>query len=49
MPRMSDLLPKGAPAPDFEATAHTGERVRLSSLRGRRVLLWFYPMAQTPG
>ena len=43
------LLKEGDPAPDFEVPAHTGEKVKLSSLRGKRVLLWFYPMADTPG
>jgi peroxiredoxin Q/BCP len=43
------MLNVGDPAPDFDALAHTGERIRLSSLRGRRVLLWFYPKADTPG
>ena len=31
----------GEPAPDFELTSTTGERVRLSALRGRPVLLHF--------
>lgn len=36
-------------APDFELTADDGERVRLSELRGQRVVLFFYPRAGTPG
>lgn len=36
-------------APDFELTADDGSRVRLSDLRGRRVILYFYPRADTPG
>lgn len=39
----------GQPAPDFEAVAHDGSTVRLRELRGRWVLLWFYPEADTPG
>jgi peroxiredoxin Q/BCP len=39
----------GDVAPDFEVKSHTGETVKLSSLHGQRVLLWFYPMADTPG
>ncbi len=39
----------GEPAPDFELPAHTGEKIRLSSLRGKRVVLYFYPRAMTPG
>ena len=43
------LLEEGVAAPDFTVPTHTGETLSLSSLRGRRVLLWFYPMADTPG
>lgn len=43
------MLNVGDIAPDFTAKAHTGEDVRLSSLSGKRVVLWFYPKADTPG
>ena len=43
------ILNVGDTAPDFDLPAHTGERVKLSSLKGQRVLIWFYPMADTPG
>lgn len=43
------MLNVGDLAPDFEVKAHTGETVTLASLRGSRVLLWFYPKADTPG
>lgn len=43
------LLDVGDSAPDFAVTAHTGETVKLSDLRGRWVVLWFYPAADTPG
>jgi peroxiredoxin Q/BCP len=43
------ILKDGEVAPDFTVKAHTGESVTLSGLRGKRVLLWFYPMADTPG
>ncbi len=43
------MLEVGDTAPEFEATAHDGSRVRLADLRGRRILLWFYPKADTPG
>lgn len=36
-------------APDFTAVADTGETVRLSDFRGRRVVLYFYPKDDTPG
>jgi thioredoxin-dependent peroxiredoxin len=40
---------EGAVAPDFELESDTGERVRLSSFRGRTVVLYFYPRSDTPG
>jgi peroxiredoxin Q/BCP len=40
---------EGAPAPEFELESDSGERVRLSSLRGRPVVLYFYPRDDTPG
>jgi peroxiredoxin Q/BCP len=36
-------------APDFQLPADDGTPVRLSELRGRRVVLYFYPRADTPG
>ena len=39
----------GAKAPDFELQNQGGEKVRLSDLRGRSVVLYFYPKADTPG
>jgi len=43
------LLPVGASAPDFQATTKAGEPVRLSSLRGHAVVVYFYPKDFTPG
>ena len=43
------MLREGQPAPDFELADDTGERVRLSGLRGRPVVLFFYPKDDTPG
>lgn len=37
------------PAPDFTLLAHDGTDVTLSELRGQRVILYFYPKADTPG
>jgi peroxiredoxin Q/BCP len=48
-PRGTGLLPPGTPAPDFELGDHLGQRHRLSDYRGRKVVLWFYPKAATPG
>jgi peroxiredoxin Q/BCP len=39
----------GDPAPDFTLTDHDGDEVRLADLAGRRVVLYFYPKAFTPG
>jgi peroxiredoxin Q/BCP len=36
-------------APDFELTSDTGETVRLSTFRGQKVILYFYPKALTKG
>ena len=43
------LLEVGSPAPQFEATDHTGKTVRLEDYRGKTLVLWFYPKADTPG
>jgi peroxiredoxin Q/BCP len=43
------MLEVGAAAPEFSVPAHTGENIRLSDLRGKPVVLWFYPKADTPG
>jgi peroxiredoxin Q/BCP len=42
-------LTPGQPAPDFDLPDADGNRVSLMSLRGRRVVLYFYPAALTPG
>ncbi len=46
---MSERLSAGDPAPDFTLTSDTGDEVTLSSLRGRKVIVYFYPAALTPG
>jgi peroxiredoxin Q/BCP len=43
------MVEEGKPAPDFELTSDAGESVRLSSLRGKPVVLYFYPKDDTPG
>jgi peroxiredoxin len=43
------MLKAGDPAPDFTLPADDGGQFTLSSLRGRNVLLWFFPEAGTPG
>jgi thioredoxin-dependent peroxiredoxin len=42
-------LKPGDPAPDFTLQDDTGKPVTLSDLRGRRVVVYFYPAAMTPG
>lgn len=42
-------LKVGDPAPAFECLDHNGNTVRSKDLEGQRFLLWFYPMADTPG
>ena len=43
------VLTEGDPAPDFTLTSDTGEAVTLSSLRGKHIVLYFYPKDDTPG
>jgi len=43
------MLEPGSPAPDFDVLDHHGNRVTLGSLRGKKIVLWFYPKADTPG
>ena len=43
------MVKVGDAAPDFTAKSHQGATVQLSKLRGKRVVLWFYPKADTPG
>lgn len=43
------MLSAGAEAPDFTGPASDGTSFTLSSLRGRPVVLYFYPKANSPG
>ena len=43
------MLNVGDSAPDFEAVDHTGKKVKLSDFRGKKLVLWFYPKADTGG
>ena len=46
---MSNDLSTGDAAPDFTTTTDTGEILSLSDLRGKKVVLYFYPKDDTPG
>ena len=43
------MLKEGDPAPDIQVSTDSGEPFRLSDLKGKRVVLYFYPKADTPG
>jgi peroxiredoxin Q/BCP len=48
-PRMAAQLKVGDKAPDFELLDQTGNKVKLSTFRKRRAMVYFYPKADTPG
>jgi peroxiredoxin Q/BCP len=41
------VVEEGKPAPEFELTSDAGETVKLSELRGKPVVLYFYPRDDT--
>ena len=43
------MLTVGETAPDFTLLDQSGASVSLSDFRGKKVLIWFYPKASTPG
>ena len=43
------MVREGEPAPDFTLRSDAGQDVSLSDLRGRTVVLYFYPRDDTPG
>ena len=45
---MTDIV-EGQPAPAFDMATAGGDRVSLAALKGRKVVLYFYPKADTPG
>jgi thioredoxin-dependent peroxiredoxin len=47
---MRQMIPKrGEAAPDFTLTSHEGKEVSMKGQLGHKVLLWFFPEANTPG
>src|SRR5689334_4770062 len=43
------MLKQGDEAPDIQVRTDSGEAFKLSDLKGKRVVLYFYPKADTPG
>jgi peroxiredoxin len=43
------MLAPGDKAPEFDLHDHRGRPIRLKDLRGKKVVLWFFPKADTPG
>jgi peroxiredoxin Q/BCP len=43
------VVEEGKPAPEFELRSDAGETIKLSDLRGKPVVLYFYPKDDTPG
>jgi peroxiredoxin Q/BCP len=43
------MLKPGDPAPDFDASTTDGKHVSLKDYRGRKLVMYFYPMDDTPG
>jgi peroxiredoxin len=43
------MLKVGDSAPDFSVLDHTGVRHTLADYRGKHLVLWFFPKADTPG
>jgi peroxiredoxin Q/BCP len=46
---MGDFIEPGKKAPDFTLPADDGSKIKLSELRGKPVVLYFYPRDDTPG
>lgn len=46
---MADWVEEGKKAPDFTLAADDGGKIKLSALKGKPVVLYFYPRDDTPG
>jgi thioredoxin-dependent peroxiredoxin len=49
MPGDNKMLKEGDKAPVFQATADDGKTVSLGDFRGKNLVLYFFPKANTPG
>lgn len=47
--RRNDMLAIGTTAPDFSVYDHNGNKLSLKDFRGSKIVLWFFPKADTPG
>ena len=45
----TELLNVGDQAPDFSLPNYSGETVSLNDFKGKNIILWFFPKANTPG
>ena len=43
------MLTAGDKAPDFVGKDHNGKTVKLADFKGKTIVLWFFPKADTPG
>ena len=43
------MLQPGADAPEFSVNDHNGNKINLKDFLGKKIVLWFYPKASTPG
>ncbi len=43
------MLKVGDQAPDFVGKDHTGKTIRFADYKGKTIVMWFYPKADTPG
>jgi peroxiredoxin len=47
--KKGNVLAEGTPAPEFEVGDESGKKHTLGQYKGRKVVLWFFPRASTPG
>jgi peroxiredoxin len=47
--KKGNILEEGTKAPEFEIYDESGKKHTLNQYKGRKVVLWFFPRASTPG